>query len=126
MQLDRIVGSKKIPPSDDKIAVLLLHGLFDCSASWLLPGSEKGLGITNLLFVYRINFFKCYRSFSLFFLFFFKVIDFWNRLTSRISFPRKSKFTLTLILCTRLFSLKGHKEITGDYIAQNPHKVQIF
>ncbi|XP_043602568.1 lipase 3-like [Bombus pyrosoma] len=44
LQVDRIVGSEKIPPSDDKIAVLLLHGVFDCSASWLLPGSEKGLG----------------------------------------------------------------------------------
>ncbi|XP_050493053.1 lipase 3-like [Bombus huntii] len=44
LQLDRIVGSDKIPPSDDKIAVLFVHGVFDCSASWLLSGPEKSLG----------------------------------------------------------------------------------
>ncbi|CAD1469445.1 unnamed protein product, partial [Heterotrigona itama] len=43
LQLDRIAGSKKSPPSNNKTAVLLVHGVLDCSATWLLGGSEKGL-----------------------------------------------------------------------------------
>ncbi|CAD1468415.1 unnamed protein product, partial [Heterotrigona itama] len=43
LQLDRIAGSKKSPPSNNKPAVLLVHGVLDCSATWLLGGSEKGL-----------------------------------------------------------------------------------
>ncbi|XP_043524712.1 lipase 3-like, partial [Frieseomelitta varia] len=44
LQLDRIAGSVKSPPSGNKPAVLLLHGLLDCSSTWLLPGPEKSLG----------------------------------------------------------------------------------
>ncbi|KAF3426647.1 hypothetical protein E2986_10920 [Frieseomelitta varia] len=43
LQLDRITGSKKSPPSNNKPAVLLLHGVLDCSATWLLGGPKKGL-----------------------------------------------------------------------------------
>ncbi|KAK1123312.1 hypothetical protein K0M31_008931 [Melipona bicolor] len=43
LQLDRITGSKKSPPSNNKPAVLLLHGVLDCSATWLLD-AKKGLG----------------------------------------------------------------------------------
>lgn len=35
---------KKKPP------VLLVHGVFDCSATWLIPGSGKGLGIDKSIF----------------------------------------------------------------------------
>ena len=45
LQLDRIAGSKKNPPSNNKTAVLLLHGLLNCSITWLMLGPEVGLGI---------------------------------------------------------------------------------
>ncbi|KAK1117491.1 hypothetical protein K0M31_016524 [Melipona bicolor] len=44
LQLDRITGSKKSPSSDNKTAVLLLHGLLDASPTWLVAGPEKALG----------------------------------------------------------------------------------
>ncbi|XP_076684092.1 lipase 3-like [Andrena cerasifolii] len=44
LQLFRITGSKKSPKAENKPAVLLLHGLLDCSASWLLATPEKSLG----------------------------------------------------------------------------------
>lgn len=40
----RIVGSKKSPKSNNKPAVLLVHGLLDCSATWVLGTPEKSLG----------------------------------------------------------------------------------
>ncbi|KOX71607.1 Lipase 3 [Melipona quadrifasciata] len=43
LRMDRITGSKKSPPSDDKTAVLLVHGLFDASPTWLVAGPEKAL-----------------------------------------------------------------------------------
>ena len=42
--MDRIAGSNKSPPSDNKTAVLLLHGILDASPTWLVAGSEKALG----------------------------------------------------------------------------------
>ena len=48
--MDRITGSKKRPPSDDKTAVLLLHGILDASPTWLVAGPEKALGTC-----YQIN-----------------------------------------------------------------------
>ena len=45
--VDRIVGSKKSPPSDNKTAVLLLHGILDCSITWIVAGPEVGLGIVK-------------------------------------------------------------------------------
>ena len=44
MQVDRIVGSKKSPPSDNKTAVLLLHGMLDASPTWVVAGPERALG----------------------------------------------------------------------------------
>ncbi|CAD1468834.1 unnamed protein product, partial [Heterotrigona itama] len=43
LQMDRVAGSKKSPPSDNKTAVLLLHGMLDCSITWLVAGPEVGL-----------------------------------------------------------------------------------
>ncbi|CAD1474640.1 unnamed protein product, partial [Heterotrigona itama] len=43
LQLDRIAGSKKSPPSDNKIAALFLHGLLHASPMWLLASAEKAL-----------------------------------------------------------------------------------
>ncbi|KOX72864.1 Lipase 3 [Melipona quadrifasciata] len=44
LRMERITGSKKSPPSDDKTAVLLVHGLLDASPTWLVAGPEKALG----------------------------------------------------------------------------------
>ncbi|OAD58579.1 Lipase 3 [Eufriesea mexicana] len=44
LQVHRIKGSGKSPPSKNKPVVLLFHGILDCSATWLLSGPEKGLG----------------------------------------------------------------------------------
>ncbi|KAK1116538.1 hypothetical protein K0M31_019000 [Melipona bicolor] len=44
LRMDRITGSKKSPPSDDKTAVLLVHGLLDASPTWLVAGPERALG----------------------------------------------------------------------------------
>ncbi|XP_076303832.1 lipase 3 [Lasioglossum baleicum] len=44
LQIHRIVGSKKSPKSNGKPAVLLIHGLLDCSATWVLGTPEKSLG----------------------------------------------------------------------------------
>ncbi|XP_053990411.1 lipase 3-like [Hylaeus volcanicus] len=44
LQMDRIVGSKSSHASDKKNPVLLIHGLLDTSAAWVLPCPEKGLG----------------------------------------------------------------------------------
>ncbi|XP_076683518.1 lipase 3-like isoform X1 [Andrena cerasifolii] len=44
LQMHRITGSKKSPKADNKPAVLLVHGLLDCSATWVLSSPEKGLG----------------------------------------------------------------------------------
>ncbi|KOX72949.1 Lipase 3 [Melipona quadrifasciata] len=44
LRLDRITGSKKCPPSENKTAVLLLHGILDASPTWLVAGPEKALG----------------------------------------------------------------------------------
>ena len=45
--VDRIAGSKKNPPSGNKPAVLLLHGILDCSVTWIVAGPEVGLGIAK-------------------------------------------------------------------------------
>ena len=47
LRLDRIAGSKKSPPSDNKTAVLLLHRILDASPTWLAAGPEVGLGIVK-------------------------------------------------------------------------------
>ncbi|XP_076756493.1 lipase 3 [Xylocopa sonorina] len=49
LQLHRIPGSKQNPPSDKKPAVLLLHGLLDCSATWVLtdPGKSLAFQLSN-------------------------------------------------------------------------------
>ena len=38
------MGSKKSPPSDNKTAVLLLHGMLDASPTWVVAGPERALG----------------------------------------------------------------------------------
>ena len=45
MRVDRIAGSKKSPPSDNKTAVLILHGMLDASPTWVVAGPKKALGI---------------------------------------------------------------------------------
>lgn len=40
----RISGSPKSPPAEGKKVVFLMHGIFDSSATWVLPGPNKGLG----------------------------------------------------------------------------------
>ena len=45
LRVDRIAGSKKDPPSNDNTAVLLIHGILDCSITWLVLEPEIGLGI---------------------------------------------------------------------------------
>ena len=47
LQLDGIAGSKKRPQFMNKTPVLLLHGLLDCSVTWLVVDSEVGLGIAK-------------------------------------------------------------------------------
>ncbi|CAD1473969.1 unnamed protein product, partial [Heterotrigona itama] len=47
LQLDRVAGSKKSLPSDNKTAVLLLHGILDCSVTWLVSGPEVGYILTD-------------------------------------------------------------------------------
>ena len=44
LRVDRITGSKKSSPTDNKTAVLLLHGILDASPTWLVEGPEKALG----------------------------------------------------------------------------------
>ena len=48
--MDRITGSEKSPPSDNKTAVLLIHGVLDASPTWLVAGPERALGT-----YYQIN-----------------------------------------------------------------------
>lgn len=48
LRMDRITGSKKSPPSDNKTAVLLIHGIVDCSVTWFMAGPEIGLGIVKI------------------------------------------------------------------------------
>ncbi|XP_017888742.1 lipase 3-like [Ceratina calcarata] len=43
--LERITGSEKSPPAAGKPVVLLIHGLLDCSPSWVFPGPEKGFAL---------------------------------------------------------------------------------
>ncbi|CAL7942702.1 unnamed protein product [Xylocopa violacea] len=49
LQLHRITGSKENPPSDKKPVVLLLHGLLDSSATWVLtdPGKSLAFQLAN-------------------------------------------------------------------------------
>ncbi|XP_078042083.1 lipase 3 [Augochlora pura] len=44
LQMHRIVGSRKSPKANNKPAVLLIHGLLDCSATWVIGTPEKSLG----------------------------------------------------------------------------------
>ncbi|XP_076237415.1 lipase 3-like [Calliopsis andreniformis] len=44
LQLHRITGSRSSPKAKNKPAVLLLHGLLDCSASWVLGSPQRSLG----------------------------------------------------------------------------------
>ncbi|XP_033337986.2 lipase 3 [Megalopta genalis] len=44
LQMHRIIGSRKSPKANNKPAVLLVHGLLDCSATWVLGTPEKALG----------------------------------------------------------------------------------
>ncbi|XP_076632128.1 lipase 3 [Colletes latitarsis] len=44
LNMHRIEGSKKSPKSNNKPPVLLVHGLMDCSATWVIACPEKGLG----------------------------------------------------------------------------------
>jgi len=43
LTLHRIPGNKKLP-------VLIQHGLLGSSADWVIPGKDKGLGITSIKF----------------------------------------------------------------------------
>lgn len=45
LTLDRITGSARSPPAADKPVVLLVHGLLDCSPSWVFPGPNKGFAL---------------------------------------------------------------------------------
>lgn len=49
LDVHRISESPK-SSTKNKPPVLLVHGVFDCSATWLIPGPEKGLGIDKLIF----------------------------------------------------------------------------
>ena len=42
--MDKITESKKSLLSDNKTAVLLIHGILDASPTWLVAGPEKALG----------------------------------------------------------------------------------
>ncbi|KZC09174.1 Lipase 3, partial [Dufourea novaeangliae] len=44
LQMHRIMGSRKSPRADNKPAVLVVHGLLDCSAGWVVAIPEKSLG----------------------------------------------------------------------------------
>ncbi|CAD1474995.1 unnamed protein product, partial [Heterotrigona itama] len=50
LRVDRITGSKKSPPSDNKTPVLLVHGILDASPTWVVAGPERALGT-----YYQIN-----------------------------------------------------------------------
>ncbi|CAD1480523.1 unnamed protein product, partial [Heterotrigona itama] len=43
LRMDRITGSKESPPSVNKPAVLLIHGILDASPTWVVTGPGKGL-----------------------------------------------------------------------------------
>lgn len=45
LSVHRISGSKKYPPTYGKPVVFLQHGLLASSATWILNGPTKGLGI---------------------------------------------------------------------------------
>ncbi|XP_031830114.1 lipase 3 [Nomia melanderi] len=44
LQMHRLVGSKRSPIASNKPPVLLVHGLMDCSATWVMGIPEKSLG----------------------------------------------------------------------------------
>lgn len=44
LELHRIIGSPKNLPRKGKQPVLLMHGLLDSSATWVMMGPQKGLG----------------------------------------------------------------------------------
>ncbi|KOX78516.1 Lipase 3 [Melipona quadrifasciata] len=47
LRLERITGSKKCPPSENKTAVLLLHGILDASPTWLVAVPERALAMID-------------------------------------------------------------------------------
>lgn len=47
LELHRISGSPKSPPKKGKKVVFLQHGLLDSSATWVLAGPNRGLGLCN-------------------------------------------------------------------------------
>lgn len=49
LQMHRLVASKKSPRASNKPPILLVHGLMDCSATWVLGEPEKSLGMSTEL-----------------------------------------------------------------------------
>lgn len=45
LELHRISGGPKSPPKKGKKVALLMHGILDSSATWVLTGPNKGLGL---------------------------------------------------------------------------------
>ena len=47
LQMERITTSPNKSASNNKTPVLLLHGILDCSATWIAAGPGVGLGIAK-------------------------------------------------------------------------------
>lgn len=45
LESHRISGGPKSPPKEGKKVALLMHGILDSSATWVLTGPNKGLGL---------------------------------------------------------------------------------
>lgn len=47
LEMHRITGGPKSPPSKGKRVAYLQHGLLDSSATWVMMGVDNGLGIAD-------------------------------------------------------------------------------
>ncbi|XP_043528456.1 lipase 3-like, partial [Frieseomelitta varia] len=88
LRMDRVPGSRKSPPNDNKTAVLLVHGLLDASPTWLVEGAEKSLGT-----YYQINHFL-----SLFPLFEI-ILHMLDKRKFKIETLHRTRFSLGKMLC---------------------------
>ena len=68
LQLDRITASPNIFLSSNKTPVLLLHGILDCSVTWIAAGPGVGLGI-EINHLYFFIFRQCWTKERLKFVF---------------------------------------------------------
>ncbi|KAF3419799.1 hypothetical protein E2986_14130 [Frieseomelitta varia] len=67
LRMDRVPGSRKSPPNDNKTAVLLVHGLLDASPTWLVEGAEKSLGkvpMNNIFALFNLLTVECFTEFT--------------------------------------------------------------